>query len=191
MWGEPFCGCWRLHTISLPFVYTFLTICLLSVSCAGCIARGEGSHFGVAGGCLPFPYHLLALSLSVAYYLLHVQDGEQDVMGAILGLLAVANHFPTIWLHFPYQLLTIRYMCRMESNVWGEPFWGCWRLPTISLPFAYTFLTICLLYVTCAGWIARCEGSHFGIAGGCQPFPYHLLTLPLPCAYYLLHVQDG
>jgi len=77
--------------MSLPFAYTFLTICLLSVTCAGWIARREGSSFGVAGGCLPFPYHLLTLSLPFAYYLLHVQDGEQDVRGAILGLLAVGT----------------------------------------------------------------------------------------------------
>jgi len=83
-------------TISLPFANTFLTICLLSVACAGWIARCEGSHFGVAGSCLPFPYHLLTLSLPFAYYLLHVQDGQQDVRGTILGLLAVAYHFLTM-----------------------------------------------------------------------------------------------
>ena len=75
----------RLPSISLPFAYTFLTICLLSVSCAGWRARCEGSHFGVVGGCPPFPYQLLTLSLPFAYYLSHVQDGEQDVRGAILG----------------------------------------------------------------------------------------------------------
>ena len=96
MRGEPFWDCWRLPTISLPLAYTFLTICLLFVSCAGWIARCEGGHFGVAGGCLPFPYHLLTLSLPFAYYLLHVQDGEQDVRGAILGLLAVGYHFLTM-----------------------------------------------------------------------------------------------
>ena len=61
----------------------------------------------------------------------------------------------------------------------------------MSLPFAYSILTICLLAVACAGWMARCEGSHSGVAGGCLRLPYHLLTLSLPFAYYLLHVQDG
>ena len=115
----------------LAAAYHFLTIrlhfpsiCLLFVSCAGWKARCEGSHFGCAGGCRPFPYHLLTLSFPFAYCLSHVHDGEQHVR---------------------------------------EPFWDCWRLPTISLPFAYSFLTICLLFVSCAGRRARSEGSHFGV----------------------------
>ena len=36
-----------------------------------------------------------------------MRDGEQYVRGATLGLLAVAYHFLTICLHFPYQLLTL------------------------------------------------------------------------------------
>ena len=135
-----------MPTISLPFAYTFITICLLSVSRAGWRARREGIHFGVAGGCIPFPYHVLTLSLPFAYCLSHVQDGEQDVRGAIV--------------------------------------WGCWRLPTISLPSAYTFLTICLLSVSCAGWRARYEGSHFGVAG----IAYHFLTICLHVPYHLLTV---
>ena len=142
----------------LAVAYHFLTICLhfpyhclLTVTCAGWIARCEGSHFGVAGGCLPYPYHLLTISFQFAYYLLNVQVGEQDVGGAILGLLAVAYHFFTICLHFPYHWLTICYMRRMDSKM----------------------------------------RSHFGVDGGCLPYPYHLLTLSSPFAYYLLHVQDG
>ena len=84
----------------LAVAHHFLSICLhfpyhLLINCYMCerMTRFEGSHVGVAGGCLPFPYHLLTLSLPVAFYLLHVQDGGQDVMDLV---------FPEHVMEFPH-----------------------------------------------------------------------------------------
>ena len=89
---------------------------------------------GVFWGCwwlptisLPFPYYVLTNCLP-----LHVQNWEQDVRGAILGLLVFAYHFLTNF-----------------------------------LPSPYNFFTSC----TVAELTAKCEGSHFGIAYVCIPFP--------------------
>ena len=189
-------------TLSLPLAYY--------LSHAEWNAKCQGSHFGVAGGCIPFPYHVLTLSLPFAYCLSHVQDGEQDVRGAILGLLAVAMNRPSRGgspmrdrkIQFCSTRLIANPQSKLRLKIWRMLLLGllmvAYYLLTMPLQSAYTFLTICLhipticlLSVPRAGWRAKCEGSHFGVAGGCPPFPYHLLTLSLPFAYCLSLVQDG
>ena len=107
MWAEPFWGWWCLHTISLPIPYHVLIISLPTVTCVDLTAICEGSHFGVAGVCIPFPYQFLTMSLRFPYQLLHAQNWQQDVRGAILGLLVVAYQFLTMSSPFPYHFLTI------------------------------------------------------------------------------------
>ena len=51
------------------------------------ILRRFGSNFGVAGVCKPFPYQLLTIFFLFPYRLLHVRNSQQDVRGAIFGLL--------------------------------------------------------------------------------------------------------
>ena len=60
----------------------------------------------------------------------------------------------------------------------------------MSLPIAYHVFTIALLFATCPELIAKCEGSRFGAAAVCIPFPYQLLTMSLAFLYQLLRAQN-
>ena len=135
-------------------------------------------HFGVAAGCIPFVYHLLTISLPVSDQVLHEQNRQQDMRGAILGLLVFGYHFRTISVpFFTWAGLTTR----CEGSHFG--------VAGVCPPCPYQFLSISLPIAARAETTAICEGSHFGVAGVGIPFPYHFLSISLPFPYQLLHEQ--
>ena len=77
-----------------------LTSSVLVATCVESTARCEGSCFGVAGGGAPFAEMLRILCLQLADCSLHMQRGQPDVRGVVLGLLA--GGVITFSLHVPF-----------------------------------------------------------------------------------------
>ena len=127
-----------------------------------------------------------SLYISIVFFC-YPAGGEWWQLHGWSTLLGCAYHALTISLPFPYHVLTICYMCRIDSKMWGEPFWGCWGVHIMSLPFPDHFLTISWPSATCAELTARCEGTILGLLGCADhvltislPFPDHLLTICVP-----------
>ena len=110
-------GCLRLPTICLPFLYLFLTICLPVATCAQLRTRREGSHLVVAGGCVPFPYHFLTICLPIATCAQLRARCEGSHLVVAGGCLPFPYHFFASSLPFPYHLLTMHYMCKIENKM--------------------------------------------------------------------------
>ena len=179
-----------VHTIPLPIAHHVFIISSLFATCPELTASCEGSRFGVAAVCIPFPYHFLPMSLQILYCVLHAQHSQQDARGNRFGLAAVCMSLPYHLLPMSSQFLTICYMRRIDNQMRKEPFWGCCCLHTLPLPLASHVLTISSPSATCPELTANCEGIRFGVAAFCITYPYQLLNMSLQCPHYLLHVQN-
>ena len=122
-WGEPFWGCCRLHSISncSPSPYHFLTKCYAS-KIDNDMRREPFWGFRC----------LHTISLSIAYHLLTISLPNATRAG--LTTKCEGNHFGVvaICIPSPYHVLTKCHMSRIDSKMWGEPFWVCCHLHTIS-----------------------------------------------------------
>ena len=179
-----------VHTIPLPIAHHVFIISSLFATCPELTASCEGSRFGVAAVCIPFPYHFLPMSLQFLYCVLHAQHAQQDARGNRFGLAAVCMSLPYHLLPMSSQFLTICYMRRIDNQMRKEPFWGCCCLHTLPLPLASHVLTISSPSATCPELTANCEGIRFGVAAVCITYPYQLLNMSLQCPHHLLHVQN-
>ena len=94
--------------------------------------RCEGSHFGFVAIAIPFPNQLLTISFPYPYQVPHEQIWHWDARGVILGLLPLTYHFLTNCLPSPYHFLIKCHTSRIDNKMWGESFWGCCHLHTIS-----------------------------------------------------------
>ena len=111
---------------------------------------------------------------TIAYYLLKCAEWTTRCEGTNLGLLPVAYHLLTVCVCFAYSLLTSCLHVQNGQRDVREPIWGCWRVPTIGLPCAFVLLIVCLLATYMCRVDNEMSGSQFGIAGGCQPFAFHV-----------------
>ena len=151
---------YHVLTNCLPSPYNCFTICHMPALTARC----EGSRFGAAAVCIPFPYQLLTMPLQSSYYLPMPRIDSKMRGEPFWGLLLFAYHVLTNCLPCPYNFFTMCYMPRIASKMRGDPFWGCCCLHTMSRPSAYHVLTISLPFSACPELTARCEGSRFGVA---------------------------
>ena len=134
----------------------------------------------------PLSYHPLMISLLAATRadLTARCDGSHFWQGVTGGFLTISSLFPC---NFFTGGQTIK---KREQDVRGAVLGVAGCLCTISLPMAYHFLTISLPSATRADLTAKCEGSHFGFAGVCIPFPRQLLTMSVRFPHQLLHAQN-
>ena len=142
MRGESCWGCWCLLTISLLFPQYILTNSLPCASCAEMSTISEGSHFGVAGVCIPLAHHI-----SYWRHMARIQKGRfitwwgwaswavpynrqvktvderlikkpyEFDRSIFLEKFGVADHLLTVALLSPYCFLTKCYMCRNGNNM--------------------------------------------------------------------------
>ena len=119
-------------TTCVPCPYNFVTVCYMP-------RIDSKLRRGAVLGLLQFAYPFLTTCFPCPYNFLCYMPRVDSQMkrGFVSGMVLFAYHLLTNCSPCPYNVLTICYMCRIDSKLRGEPFWSCCCLHTISLPIAY------------------------------------------------------